>query len=109
VAVVFGDYDFHQVKSSISVDISAIPVTTRGEISADRQWSVGGRFGYLTLPSTLVYLSGGYTQLGLSNITATVSGPFPALSVVAGVPRAAAGAESMLTRRLLFLPTAARR
>ncbi|MCP1999758.1 hypothetical protein [Nitrobacter winogradskyi] len=63
----FGDYDFHQVKSSINVDIAAIPVTARGEISADRQWSVGGRFGYLTSPSTLVFLSGGYPPHSVAN------------------------------------------
>ncbi len=101
----FGDYDFHQVKSSINVDIAAIPVSARGQISADRQWSVGGRLGYLTSPSTLVFLSGGYTQLGLSNITATVSGPFPAISVVAGVPRISggfigAGIETKLTSNI---------
>lgn len=102
VAGVFGDYDFHQLKSSINVDIAAIPVTAHGQISADRQWSVGGRFGYLTTPGTLVFLSGGYTQLGLSNLTATVSGPFPAIAVVAEVPRISggfigAGIETKLT------------
>lgn len=105
VAGVFGDYDFHHLKSSINVDIAAIPVSARGEISADRQWSIGGRLGYLTSPSTLVFLSGGYTQRSLSNLTATVSGPFPAISVEAQVPRIAggfigAGIETKLTSNI---------
>ncbi len=105
VVGVFGDYDFHQLKSSINVDIAAIPVAARAELSADRQWSVGGRFGYLATPATLLFLSGGYTQLGLGNLTAIVSGPFPAIAVVAEVPRIAggfigAGVETRLTSNI---------
>ncbi|MGE9008188.1 outer membrane protein [Leptospira interrogans] len=53
---VFGDYDFHSLKSQVNVDIAAIPLNAHGEISVDRQWSIGGRVGYLTSPTTLVFL-----------------------------------------------------
>jgi outer membrane immunogenic protein len=98
----FGDYDFQKLKSSVNVDVAAIPLAAHGEISADHQWSVGARFGYLTSPGTLVFLSGGYTQLGLSNLRATASGAFPTMAFVAEVPKISgafvgAGLETKLT------------
>ena len=68
---VFGDYDLHSLKSQVDVNIAAIPLNAHGEISADRQWSIGGRIGYLTSPTTLVFVSGGYTELNLSNFSAS--------------------------------------
>jgi outer membrane immunogenic protein len=91
VVGIFGDYDFHSLKSTLDVDITNVPLNAHGEISVNQQWSIGGRFGYLTSPSTLVFVSGGYTALSLSNFVATVSGPFPAETFVAAVPRIAGG------------------
>lgn len=88
---VFGDYDFHSLKSQVNVNIAAIPLNAHGEISVDRQWSIGGRIGYLTSPTTLVFVSGGYTELSLSNFTANVGGPFPTMALTATVPRIAGG------------------
>ena len=87
------------------MDIAAIPLNAHGEISVDRQWSIGGRVGYLTSPTTLVFLSGGYTDLRLSNFTASVGGPFPHMALTASVPRVAggfvgAGFETKLTKNL---------
>jgi outer membrane immunogenic protein len=59
-AVVFGifaDYDF----SNISSDISAASLFN-ASLDHKWSWSVGGRLGFLTSPSTLWYGSAGYTQ-----------------------------------------------
>jgi outer membrane immunogenic protein len=53
----FGDYDFMDVRG----DVSQFPGFT-GRQTLDWQWAVGGRVGYLVLPSLLTYVSGGYTQ-----------------------------------------------
>ena len=74
VAGVFGDFDFHSLKSSLDIDISSAPLSGHGQFSVNRQWSVGGRLGYLTSPGTLIFLTGGYTHLSVSDFTANVSG-----------------------------------
>jgi outer membrane immunogenic protein len=52
VAGVFTDVDF----SGISSDVAG------ADIDHDYSWSVGGRLGFLTSPSTLVYGTAGYTR-----------------------------------------------
>jgi outer membrane immunogenic protein len=102
VVGVFGDYDFHSLKSELDLNIPSAPLSLHGEFSVDRQWSVGGRMGYLTSPSTLVFLSGGYTELSASNFTANLSGGATNVALAATVPTIAggfvgAGFETMLT------------
>jgi outer membrane immunogenic protein len=91
VVGVFGDYDFHSLKSELSLNIPSAPLSVHGEFSVNRQWSVGGRMGYLTSPSTLVFLSGGYTELSVSDFTANLSGGDTNLAVAATVPTIAGG------------------
>ncbi|HEY1245918.1 MAG TPA: outer membrane beta-barrel protein [Hyphomicrobiaceae bacterium] len=57
VAGAFVDYDFG---SSISTDVSILGHSA--SIDHDHSWAVGGRLGFLTNPSTLVYGTAGYTQ-----------------------------------------------
>jgi outer membrane immunogenic protein len=58
VAGLFVDYDF----SDISTDASALDRAVRAGIDHDHSWSVGGRIGLLSSPSTLWYATGGYTE-----------------------------------------------
>jgi outer membrane immunogenic protein len=53
VAGAFADYDFG---STISTEISG------DSIDHNHSWSVGGRLGFLSSPSTLIYGTAGYTQ-----------------------------------------------
>ncbi|HEY1245154.1 MAG TPA: porin family protein [Hyphomicrobiaceae bacterium] len=64
----FVDYDF----SDISSDFSVLDRTIRSSIDHDHSWSVGGRIGLLSSPSTLWYATGGYTQARFEGST-TVS------------------------------------
>ena len=61
VVGLFGDYDFMSVKGDVSTLGFFGPAIT-GSQKQDSQWAVGGRVGYLVLPSLLTYVSGGYTQ-----------------------------------------------
>lgn len=54
----FVDYDF----SNINSDFSVLDRTIRASLDHDHSWSVGGRIGLLSSPSTLWYATGGYTQ-----------------------------------------------
>jgi outer membrane immunogenic protein len=49
VAGIFGDFDFHSLKSNLDIDIPSAPLSGHGQFSVNHQWSVGGRLGYLAL------------------------------------------------------------
>jgi outer membrane immunogenic protein len=105
VGGVFGDFDFHSLKSSLDIDIPSVPLSGHGQFSVNHQWSVGGRLGYLTSPGTLVFLTGGYTALSVSDFTANVSGGGQSLTLDATVPTIAggfvgAGFETKLTKSI---------
>jgi outer membrane immunogenic protein len=55
---IFADFDF----SDISTDFSSLSAFERASIDHDHSWSVGARLGWLANPSTLWYLTGGYTE-----------------------------------------------
>jgi outer membrane immunogenic protein len=54
----FIDFDFSDIKSELNIPI--IPFSAK--LKHENSWTVGGRLGYLTSPSTLWYSSIGYTQ-----------------------------------------------
>lgn len=100
----FFDYDWHTegVKASFNV-----PAAANGTAKADvnGQWSVGARLGYLSSPTTLWYVSGGYTNLSIDDLS--VSGNIGAfnLSTAVGIPDfdgwfVGFGAESKLTNNI---------
>jgi outer membrane immunogenic protein len=91
VAGIFGDFDFHSLKSSLDINIPSAPLSGRGEFSVNHQWSVGGRLGFLTSPGTLVFLTGGFTELSVSDFTANISGGSQTLALDATVPTIAGG------------------
>lgn len=89
---IFGDYDFDQLKSKLDLDVSSGPFSAHGDVSVNQQWSIGGRIGYLASPTTLIFLSGGYTRLGLGDFRATISSdPGTVISVSALVPTISSG------------------
>jgi outer membrane immunogenic protein len=63
VGGVFLDYDF----SNISTDFRFGNFST--SLDHDRSWSIGGRLGYLTSPSTLWYGMAGYTRASFDDIS----------------------------------------
>jgi outer membrane immunogenic protein len=54
----FLDYDFSGVKTELNVPI----IPFNAQVKNEHTWTVGGRLGYLTSPSTLWYSMIGYTQ-----------------------------------------------
>ncbi len=59
VAGIFADYDFG---SNMSSDVSLFFGLLNGSIDHEHSWAIGGRLGFLTNPSTLLYATAGYTQ-----------------------------------------------
>ena len=62
VAGVFVDYDFGNGKSDSRFDRFGDAHDIRLSHEHNHAWSVGGRLGFLANPSTLLYLSTGWTQ-----------------------------------------------
>jgi len=71
----FGDYDFASMKGRVSEPFSG----SFGTEKLSSQWAVGGRVGWVALPSLLTYFSAGYTEAHFDSITAfSVFPPFAA-------------------------------
>jgi outer membrane immunogenic protein len=58
VVGLFGDYDF----SGISTDLSVAGGLFKQSIDHEHSWSVGGRAGFMSSPTTLWFGTAGYTQ-----------------------------------------------
>ena len=70
----------------------------------DNSWSIGARAGYLTSPGTLLFVTGGYTQVLMSD-KLSIGEPFPETTVSAHVPNfgggfIGAGAETLITEHI---------
>lgn len=110
----FFDYDWHTEKVKASAAIGGFNFGEFGfdgasgsaQAEANAQWSVGARLGFLSAPSTLWYVSGGYTSLDIDDLTATAYwGDGGYGSVTIGIPEfdgwfVGVGVESMLTRNI---------
>jgi outer membrane immunogenic protein len=64
----FGDYDF----SSLKADVSPGGIGFFGQEKMSSAWSVGGRVGWVALPSLLTYFSGGYTEATFDRVNLSV-------------------------------------
>jgi outer membrane immunogenic protein len=67
VVGIFSDYDF----SNISSDLSALGGAFNASLAHKHTWSIGGRAGLLSSPSTLWYGTAGYTQAKF-DLTSTI-------------------------------------
>lgn len=66
---VFGDIDWSSASASTSTSQF---LGTSASLDMDYMWTIGGRFGYLVTPSTLLYGTIGYTQASMSDIKGQV-------------------------------------
>ncbi len=73
----FFDHDWMDVNTEITASLSGFGDSARASagFEVERQWSLGGRIGYLAAPSTLLFVSAGYTQVDVSDLTFTASVP----------------------------------
>lgn len=67
----------------MSLNIPDQPLSARGSVDADGKVSVGLRLGYLFSPETLWFVTGGYSNLSLSNFQLNVVGSDPDISITA--------------------------
>jgi outer membrane immunogenic protein len=96
--------DFDDTRTTLRVSVPGAPLQARAKLSMDNTWSIGARAGYLTSPSTLLFVTGGYTQVLMSD-KLSIGGPFPDTTVSAHVPNfgggfIGAGAETLLTEHI---------
>ena len=101
----FGEYDFEDMTSNVSVDIPGIPLTARASLEIQGKASVGARLGYLFSPDTLWYVAGGYSRMSLSDVKVNIVGSDPDISAAINVPSLSgvfvgAGAETRITEHL---------
>jgi outer membrane immunogenic protein len=94
VVGVFADYDF----SGITTDLSLLGGLFSASLEHNHSWSIGGRLGILTSPTTLWYGMLGYTQaeFELSTTLGSVSLPdFSGYFIGAGVESQLGGGFSL--------------
>ena len=96
--------DFDDTRTTLNVNVPGAPLQARARLSMDNSWSIGARAGYLTSPGTLLFVTGGYTQVLMSD-KLTIGGPFPEMAVSAHVPNfgggfIGAGAETLITEHI---------
>ena len=65
VAGIFADYDFGNGKNDSRIGEHALLSDIHHSNENKHAWSIGGRLGFLSSPSTLLYLSTGWTQVSL--------------------------------------------
>lgn len=71
----FFDYDWLDVNTEISAALTGFggSAGASAEFGIEDQWFIGGRFGYLASPGTLLFVSAGYTEVSVSDMTFNVS------------------------------------
>ena len=72
----FFDYDWANIESDVlNLQIGPpVNIAAEANIEVEDVWSVGGRLGYLVTPSTMLFLSGGYSRADISDLTLSASG-----------------------------------
>jgi outer membrane immunogenic protein len=85
VVGVFGDYDWTNLKGSLSTQLSTVggdPL--QGDEKQSSAWAVGGRIGYVVAPMVLTYVDGGWTETHFDQISeqtalgGSITSAFPA-------------------------------
>lgn len=66
----FFDYDWTNIESDI-VDLQLGPDSVGADVDVENVWSIGGRAGYLVSPSTMLFLTAGYSRADISDIATT--------------------------------------
>jgi outer membrane immunogenic protein len=68
---VFGDYDWTDIKGSMSPLLVAGGFPVVADEKESSEWSVGGRIGYLITPTVLTFVDAGYTQARFDQMNLT--------------------------------------
>jgi outer membrane immunogenic protein len=80
VAGVYTDYDFANIKGMVNDDDPG----TSARFTESGAWFAGGRIGYLVMPASLAYVTGGYTEARFSagqSHSATTGAPAPTFQI----------------------------
>lgn len=69
----FGDYDVMELKGSMSSLLVNTGIPTLADEKESSAWSVGGRIGYLIVPTVLTYVDGGWTETRFDQMNTTTN------------------------------------
>jgi opacity protein-like surface antigen len=72
----FGDYVWHNGQES-NINVTLFGPSLGATMGFDRQWTLGGRGGFMVTDTTLVYALLGWTKLSSSGISGIVSADVP--------------------------------
>ncbi len=72
----FFDYDWANIESDVlNLQIGPpVGISAQADIEVEDVWSIGGRLGYLVTPSTMLFLSAGYSRADVSDLDLGVTG-----------------------------------
>jgi outer membrane immunogenic protein len=72
----FFDYDWANIESDLfNLQIGdPVALSASADMDVEDIWSVGGRLGYLVTPSTMLFLTGGYSRADISDISFRATG-----------------------------------
>lgn len=73
VAGAFVSYDWSNIETTATIS-DGIDTIGASLLNIDQSWTVGGRFGVLATPSTLIYALLGYTWLDIDDISVSALG-----------------------------------
>ncbi len=73
---VFGDYSFMNIHGSIEDSVTVL----QGEQKQRDAWAVGGRIGFVVMPTLLAYSNGGFTQSHFNGVNLQAFGIGPVLA-----------------------------
>ncbi len=71
----FFDYDWMSLDTDV-LDLTIgdpFPLSANVNVSVEEMWSVGGKLGYIVSPSTLLFVTAGYSRADISDIDAGAS------------------------------------
>ncbi len=102
VAGAFFDYDFEGGRGDLNINVPGAPLQANAKINIENKWSIGGRLGYLASPGTLLFVSGGFSQLNTSDLKLSAVGAGTAAVTVPTFSGGfvGAGAETKLTEHI---------
>jgi outer membrane immunogenic protein len=105
VVGLFLDGDFTNMSSDLHVIIPENPLDIQGSVGINDKFSVGARLGYLFWPTSLWYVSAGYTRLDFDNAKVSIQSSDTNVSSAIDVPALSGGfvglgSETLITENI---------
>jgi outer membrane immunogenic protein len=101
VVGLFVDGDFTNMSSDLHVIIPSNPLDIHGSVGINDKVSVGARLGYLLWPTSLWYVSGGFTRVDFDNVKVSIHATDTNIASGIDVPALSGGFVGMGSETLI--------